>query len=220
MSAPARGGRGGRGRGKGPRSADATENSRRGRASLNMSNGIGRDLQKTLSRGGATANLRQPPRGPRGSTANARISGSSPAPSRPSLTNGGASPAGIPTPRRPVSGTPEERWAQLRKLREKEREDAMRDGYIVDPEKPRALSEAVTPVGRCPDMCPEFERASRIYQNEVWNAEKVAITTKDGETKMVVDESRMVKKFRRSAAGLDEQLPSDLRPPQVLLVRW
>lgn len=30
------------------------------------------------------------------------------------------------------------------------------------------------------------------------------------------DESRMVKKFRRSAAGVDEQLPSDLRPPAVL----
>lgn len=30
------------------------------------------------------------------------------------------------------------------------------------------------------------------------------------------DESRMVKKFRRSAAGVDEQLPSDLRPPSVL----
>lgn len=30
------------------------------------------------------------------------------------------------------------------------------------------------------------------------------------------DESRMVKKFRRAAAGIEEQLPSDLRPPHVL----
>ena len=30
------------------------------------------------------------------------------------------------------------------------------------------------------------------------------------------DEARMVKKFRRAAAGLEEQLPSDLRPPTVL----
>jgi len=29
----------------------------------------------------------------------------------------------------------------------------------------------------------------------------------------------MIKKFRRSAAGVDEQLPSDLRPPSVLRVR-
>lgn len=28
----------------------------------------------------------------------------------------------------------------------------------------------------------------------------------------------MVKKFRRAAAGIDEQLPSDLRPPAVLKV--
>lgn len=34
-----------------------------------------------------------------------------------------------------------------------------------------------------------------------------------------VDEKRMVKKFRRAAAGIDEQLPSDLRPPKVLHVR-
>lgn len=32
----------------------------------------------------------------------------------------------------------------------------------------------------------------------------------------VPEEARMVKKFRRSAAGLDEQLPSDLRPPHIL----
>jgi hypothetical protein len=94
----------------------------------------------------------------------------------------------------------------------------MKEGYIVDPEKPRALSEAVTPVGRCQDMCPEFERASRILMSEVSRPEMVSTTTENGETKMVADESRMVKKFRRSAAGLDEQLPSDLRPPHVLLV--
>lgn len=34
------------------------------------------------------------------------------------------------------------------------------------------------------------------------------------------DESRMVKKFTRSAAGQEEQLPSDLRPPEVLKVRF
>lgn len=32
-------------------------------------------------------------------------------------------------------------------------------------------------------------------------------------------EHLMVKKFRRAAAGLDEQLPSDLRPPHVLKVK-
>jgi len=40
-----------------------------------------------------------------------------------------------------------------------------------------------------------------------------------GTTKQLPDEGRMVKKFRRAAAGIDEQLPSDLRPPLVLQVR-
>lgn len=38
-------------------------------------------------------------------------------------------------------------------------------------------------------------------------------------TQRIADESRMVKRFQRSAAGIDEQLPSDLRPPEVLKVR-
>ena len=33
-------------------------------------------------------------------------------------------------------------------------------------------------------------------------------------------EERMVKKFRRAAAGIDEQLPSDLRPPATLKVGY
>lgn len=57
-------------------------------------------------------------------------------------------------------------------------------------------------------MCAEYERVQRVVQDDVWEAEKGS----DGEP----DETRMVKKFRRSAAGLEEQLPSDLRPPQVL----
>ena len=32
----------------------------------------------------------------------------------------------------------------------------------------------------------------------------------------IPDETKMVKRFRRSAAGYDEQLPSDIRPPEVL----
>lgn len=40
-------------------------------------------------------------------------------------------------------------------------------------------------------------------------------TTSQSNTK-VPDEKQMVKRFRRSAAGYDEQLPSDIRPPRVL----
>jgi nuclear mRNA export protein SAC3 len=81
-------------------------------------------------------------------------------------------------------------------------------------------------------MCPEFERLERITQNDQWASEMVCATPgrycagylpsqvigEDGKPTRTIDEYRMVKKFRRSAAGVDEQLPSDLRPPLVLKV--
>jgi hypothetical protein len=57
-------------------------------------------------------------------------------------------------------------------------------------------------------MCPEFERLERIVQKDVWGPEL--------DDQGAPDELRMVKKFRRAAAGIDEQLPSDLRPPTTL----
>jgi hypothetical protein len=57
-------------------------------------------------------------------------------------------------------------------------------------------------------MCAEFERLERIVQKDVWGPEL--------DEQGVPDEQRMVKKFRRAAAGIDEQLPSDLRPPSAL----
>ncbi|KAF2157990.1 hypothetical protein K461DRAFT_212950, partial [Myriangium duriaei CBS 260.36] len=96
----------------------------------------------------------------------------------------------------------------LKKRREEERKQAIRDGFLADPDKPRTLAEAITPVGTCPDMCAEYERLERIVQKDVWSQE----TVEDGSP----DELRMVKKFRRAAAGIDEQLPSDLRPPATL----
>jgi hypothetical protein len=57
-------------------------------------------------------------------------------------------------------------------------------------------------------MCAEFERLERIVQKDVWGPEL--------DEQGLPDEQRMVKKFRRAAAGIDEQLPSDLRPPSAL----
>lgn len=59
-------------------------------------------------------------------------------------------------------------------------------------------------------MCAEYERLERIVQNDIWGPEQA----ENGSP----DEMRMVKKFRRAAAGIDEQLPSDLRPPATLKV--
>lgn len=81
-------------------------------------------------------------------------------------------------------------------------------------------------------MCPQFERVERIVQLMVDGCERVRTslaalrlyeaswltgkkkTTPTGATEPC--EEKMVKRFRRSAAGYDEQLPSDIRPPLVL----
>jgi hypothetical protein len=44
---------------------------------------------------------------------------------------------------------------------------------MADPDVPRALADAITLVGTCQDMCPEYERVTRMVQNDVWNAEMV-----------------------------------------------
>lgn len=104
----------------------------------------------------------------------------------------------------------QQRFDALKNRRNDERATAIANGSFADPDRPRSLADAITPVGTCRDKCPEFERLERITQNDVWEAEK------DPNDRRKADESRMVKKFKRAAAGTGEQLPSDLRPPQTL----
>ena len=56
-----------------------------------------------------------------------------------------------------------------------ERRDAIRMGVLSDPEKPTSLKDAITPVGTCQDMCPEFERVERIVQKMTDGCEKVGV---------------------------------------------
>ncbi|EME81888.1 uncharacterized protein MYCFIDRAFT_118484, partial [Pseudocercospora fijiensis CIRAD86] len=100
----------------------------------------------------------------------------------------------------------------LREAREKEKKAAIRDGLMNDPDKSIKLSEAITMVATCQDMCPQFERVDRAYKNDIADMEKVMYS--DGEIHM--DEDRMVKSFKRSAAGDELPIPSDLRTPQTL----
>jgi nuclear mRNA export protein SAC3 len=65
-------------------------------------------------------------------------------------------------------------------------------------------------------MCAEFERVERVVQNDVWTEEMDQNHSVFSSANAQPDETRFVKKFRRAAAGLEEQLPSDLRPPHVL----
>ncbi|EGP85278.1 uncharacterized protein MYCGRDRAFT_24577, partial [Zymoseptoria tritici IPO323] len=105
----------------------------------------------------------------------------------------------------------------LKRSRETERADAEKRGIVAIPGKARKLADAITPVGTCPDMCPEFERVERAVQNAVWGEEKVGMgIIARGRHMTLPIETRMVKTFKRSDAGKGEQLPSDLRPPAVL----
>lgn len=65
-------------------------------------------------------------------------------------------------------------------------------------------------------MCAQYERAQRAVQNDVWAEETDPNHSVYSNSKAEPEEARMVKKFRRAAAGVEEQLPSDLRPPDVL----
>lgn len=52
-------------------------------------------------------------------------------------------------------------------MREEERTRAIREGKMDDPMKPKRLEEAITIVGTCQDMCPEFERYRRERENNL-----------------------------------------------------
>ncbi|KAJ5397641.1 hypothetical protein N7509_005754 [Penicillium cosmopolitanum] len=126
-----------------------------------------------------------------------------------------------------------QRYDQLKLDRAKERQQAIKDGHMADPDQPTSLNQAITPVGTCEGMCPEFESIERIVQKMVDKCEKVYICIMLSRPSPDPDhpcqylhpstnalqnmEWKMLKRFRRSAAGYDEQLPSDIRTPKALL---
>jgi hypothetical protein len=63
---------------------------------------------------------------------------------------------------------------QLKLDRAKERQRAIKDGQMADPNQPTSLKQAITPVGTCTSMCPEFERVERVVQKMMDKCEKVA----------------------------------------------
>ncbi|KAL8692271.1 MAG: hypothetical protein Q9218_002664 [Villophora microphyllina] len=105
-------------------------------------------------------------------------------------------------------------FTTLGEQRTQERKDAIRHGLLADPDKPTTLANAITIIGTCNDMCAEYERVQRVVQFMVDDCEKIPHATK--EDVKVPSEYRMVKRYRRPAAGYEEQLPSDIRPPATL----
>ncbi|KAJ6169707.1 hypothetical protein N7497_002550 [Penicillium chrysogenum] len=108
----------------------------------------------------------------------------------------------------------QERFDKLKIDQVRQRERAIKDGQMADPNQPTSLNHAITPVGTCTSMCPDFERVERIVQKAVDKCEKYYNPSTD---QLEIMETKMVKRFRRAAAGNDEQLPSDIRTPKTLL---
>ncbi|KAG0129764.1 hypothetical protein HOY82DRAFT_610192 [Tuber indicum] len=101
-------------------------------------------------------------------------------------------------------------FERMKKDRVRERRDAIANGTIDDPDVPKRLEDALDFVGTCMDMCPEFERVERSVQHSV---DPLELDPRTGE----IDRNYAVKRFHRPAAGNDAQLPSDVRPPKVLI---
>lgn len=76
---------------------------------------------------------------------------------------------------------------QLKQNREQERKDAIKNGFLADPDKPTSLAYAITPVGTCQDMCPEYERVERIVQLMVDGNEKVRARKENDHTWRVLN---------------------------------
>ncbi|KAH8683115.1 SAC3/GANP/Nin1/mts3/eIF-3 p25 family-domain-containing protein, partial [Tricladium varicosporioides] len=103
-------------------------------------------------------------------------------------------------------------WRSSKDYRNKIRASLIRAGLLDDPDKPKKLSEAIDFKGTCEEMCPDFERATRIYERDVKNAEMSLAS--DGQSYPAPE--KMIKALARSAAGQDAPLPMDIRSPAAL----
>ncbi|KAJ1975441.1 actin cytoskeleton and mitosis protein, partial [Dimargaris xerosporica] len=104
----------------------------------------------------------------------------------------------------------QDQYAALQIRRTQEREFCVRAGLIPGANDKLVLREASNLVGTCQDMCPLYERVERQHQNNIDKYEMIPGTRQ-------VDPQRAVKAFHRSSAGNEQPLPSDVRPPDVLL---
>ncbi|KAI1391414.1 SAC3/GANP/Nin1/mts3/eIF-3 p25 family-domain-containing protein [Hypoxylon trugodes] len=119
-------------------------------------------------------------------------------------------------PQNPGSFTQRQAVERLREAhkayREKARKSLMRAGLIDDPDKKRRLDEALVFKGICEDMCPEWEKITRIVEHDIKGPEKD--TDENGDLVPMPD--LMVKRLARSAAGQDAPLPMDVRSVRAL----
>ena len=102
-------------------------------------------------------------------------------------------------------------WETFKKMREVEREVMEKKGLVDKADQAKDLTDAITFQGTCQDMCPIFERARRSVENNVVRYEKANPSDKK------VSRDRALKVFARPAAAAAPPLPSDVRPPHILV---
>lgn len=110
-----------------------------------------------------------------------------------------------------IQGDVETLYSEMMELRAAERAEMIRRGYLDDENSRRSLENAISFRGTCMDMCPVFERVKRTRQNNVNASEKDPTTG-------CISPERAIKSFVRPAAGQEPPLPSDVRPPKVLVL--
>lgn len=95
----------------------------------------------------------------------------------PAVEDGSSSRGSIPTKQAGTNGAslPADKRLQLLKQRRLvETQQSIKNGTMADPDVKRHISEAITLIGTCQDMCPEYERVTRMVQNDVWAQEYVS----------------------------------------------
>lgn len=101
-------------------------------------------------------------------------------------------------------------YEDFQKMRDNERKVMEQKGLVDKEDTRKTLEDAISFQGSCLEMCPVYERIRRSIENDVRKYEKDPVTGKISSTKAI-------KAFSRPAAGQPPPLPSDVRPPQVLL---
>lgn len=102
---------------------------------------------------------------------------------------------------------------KYKKYESRVRESLVKAGLIDDPNVRKKLSDAIDFRGICEDMCPEGEKISRIVEHDVKLPERIR---SDGPDNGFANPDLMVKSFKRSAAGMDSPLPTEVRSPAAL----
>lgn len=104
-------------------------------------------------------------------------------------------------------------WHSMKAYRTKVRAALIEGRKIDDPDKPKRLEDAIDFKGTCEEMCPDFEKVTRINEHDVQGPEKELAP--DG-VSLWPSTQKMVKALARSAAGQDAPLPEDVRSPAAL----